>query len=366
MIIKRGRTWTYSIDLGFDGNGKRIRKWSGGHATKKIAAAKHAEAVSKHARSEYVAPIDMTVGEWLTSWLDGRMSIADTTRVGYRYEVARITKSFGPRRLQKLTPQTISGFYRELTESGLSAKTVKNCNAVFHKALKDAVRDGVLIRNPADGVELPRSERKEMEVWSADELRQFLSHTKTHRLHAAWLLLCNTGVRRSELLGLRWESVDWDNNRVAIVDTVVPVDNKPTLRIGETKSRRSRRVIALDPETIAVLRTHRLQQNEERIAAGAAYENHDLVVADELGGIVSPDWYTRTTKRLAAEAGVTPLGPHAARHSWASIALAAGTHPKVVQERLGHSSIAITLDRYSHLTEGMDRDAAELVAALIR
>ena len=302
----------------------------------------------------------------MKTWLEGRTSIADTTRVAYQHEVNRITAAFGTRKLQQVTPPAISGFYRELTESGLSAKTVKNCAGVFHKALTDSVRDGVLIRNPADKVELPRAERPENEIWTADELRRFLHHTEPHRLHAAFLLMCNSGMRRSELLGLRWASVDWDNARVAVVDTTVMVDNKPTLRIGETKSRRSRRVIALDPGTIAVLRAHRLQQNEERIAAGAAYENHDLVVADELGGIVSPDWFTRTTKRLAAEAAVPPLTPHAARHSWASIALAAGTHPKVVQERLGHSSIAITLDRYSHLTDGMDRDAAELVAALIR
>lgn len=174
-------------------------------------------------------------------------------------------------------------------------------------------------------------------------------------------------MRRSELLGVRWPNLDLDTGRLAVVDTVVPVRNRPTLRLGETKSRGSRRVIALDSKTVSILRDHRRRQNEERLRAGEAWENLGLVFTDELGGIYNPDTFTRTTKRLADEAGVPVLGPHdAARHTWATLALSSGVHPKVVQERLGHSSISITLDRYSHVIEGMDRDAAEQVAALIR
>ncbi len=110
------------------------------------------------------------------------------------------------------------------------------------KALNDAVRDGVLVRNPSDGVELPRAQRPEMKVWTADELRRFLRYTESHRLHAAFSLMCTSGMRRSELLGINWANVDWDSARVAVVDTVVPVDNKPVLRIGETKSKKSTRV----------------------------------------------------------------------------------------------------------------------------
>ena len=115
----------------------------------------------------------------------------------------------------------------------------------------------------------------------------------------------------------------------------------------------------------AVLRAHKQRQNQERITAGPAYEYQGLVFANELGGILSPDTFTRTTKRLAAEAGVPALMPHAARHSSASIALSQGVAAMVVQERLGHSSIAITLDRYSYLVDGMDRDTSEVVSALI-
>jgi integrase len=173
-------------------------------------------------------------------------------------------------------------------------------------------------------------------------------------------------MRRSEVLGVRWCNVDLENGRLAVVDTVVPVKSKPVLRLGETKSRRSRRVIALDARTVAVIREHRARQNAERLRAGEAWADLDLVFTDELGGMVNPATFTRTTKRLAIEAGVPALTPHpAARHTWATLALASGVNAKVVQERLGHATIATTLDRYSHVIEGMDRDAAETVAALI-
>jgi integrase len=126
-------------------------------------------------------------------------------------------------------------------------------------------------------------------------------------------------------------------------------------------------VIALDTHTVAVLRDHRRRQNEERLLAGSAWANLDLVFSNELGDVVNPTMFTRWTKQLAVEAGVRPLTPHsAARHTWATLALEAGVHPKVVQERLGHSTVAFTLDRYSHVVEGMDREAAETVAALLR
>jgi integrase len=175
-------------------------------------------------------------------------------------------------------------------------------------------------------------------------------------------------MRRSELLGLRWRNVDLEAGTAAITDTVVMANHRPKLRLGETKSRRSRRVIALDTATITVLREHKARQSAERLRAGEAWEDLDLVFCKEVGGVISPNMFTRWTKKLAVEAGVRPLTPHpAGRHTWATIALSSGKiHPKVVQERLGHSSISITLDRYSHLVEGMDREAAEIVAKMIK
>ena len=244
---------------------------------------------------------------------------------------------------------------------------MRNTHGTFHKALDDAVRQGVVPRNASDYAELPRAERHETTSWSASELRQFLRHVESHRLHAAFVLACSSGLRRSEVLGLRWQSVDLENGRAAIVDTVVPVNGEVVLRTGETKSRRSRRVIALDPATVAVLRAHRVRQKEERLAAGPLWTELDLCFTNEIGEPVKPDLFTRIWKRLAIEAGVPPLTPHpGARHSWATLALEAGVPIRIVQEQLGHSSIAITADVYQHVSEDLSREAVERVAELLR
>lgn len=361
-VIKRGSKWAVVIDLGRDQNGKRIRKWHSGFATKRAAESARVDLLASVAQGLYVAPSRTTLGEWLAGWLENRQNIADTTRDAYRWDLRRL-EPLAPVKLRGLTPAMIADHYATLD---VAPKTIRNTHATLHKALSDAVRQGLLARNPADHVELPRVERADTETWSADELARFLTHAADHRLYAAWVLVCSTGMRRSEVLGVRWQHIDLGAGRVAVVDTVVPVQNTPVLRLGETKSRRSRRVIALDATTVAVLREHRRRQNEERLRAGSAWADLGLAFTNELGEIVNPVWFTRTTKKLATEAGVPPLTPHrAARHTWATLALSSGVHPKVVQERLGHATIATTLDRYSHVIEGMDRDAAETVAALI-
>jgi integrase len=268
-------------------------------------------------------------------------------------------------RLRDVSTATLNSLYRGLGET-LAPATVKNTHAVVHKALKDAVRQGILARNPAEHVELPRPEPPEANTWTADELGRFLDHVAAHRLGVAWRLVCLTGMRRSEVLGVGWRSVDLEEGRLAIVDTLVPINGKPVLRTGETKNRGCRRVIALDAGTITALREHRRRQNEVRLMAGDAWAKLDLVFTNAIGDPVNPATFTRWTKQQATQAGVPPLTPHdAARHGWATLALTAGVPPKVVQERLGHSSISITMDRYSHVIEGMDRAAAEAVAALI-
>lgn len=366
-VIKRGSKWAVVVDLGRDPSGKRIRKWHSGYPTKKAAETARVDILAGLQRGEYVPPSSVTVGEWLADRLNGRQAIAETTRETYQWECKRIIDNLGSVRLKDLNPPMVAGFYRQLTISGLAAKTVKNTHGVLHRALEDAVRAGIVARNVADHQELPRAERPDTVAWTAGELTTFLAHVAGHRLYAAWAVMCSTGMRRSEVLGLRWSNVDLEEGRVAVVDTVVVVNHRPVLRLEETKSRRSRRTVALDSGTVAILREHRAAQAADRLLAGPAWEDLGMVFSDQLGRVINPVWFTRITKSLAEAAGVLPLTPHpAARHTWATLALSSGIPAKVVQERLGHASVAITLDRYSHVIEGMDRDAAEKVAALFR
>jgi integrase len=364
-VIRRGSKWAVVVDLGRDGDGNRIRKWHSGFGTKRDAETARIEILARLQHGEYVAPNKVTVGEWFADWLEGRVGLAETTLEGYERDARRVTTRIGHMRLRDVSTATLNRLYRELEQS-LAPATVKNTHAVTHKAFKDGVKQGLLAKNPAEHVELRRPDSATPQTWTASELTRFLGHVRGHRLGVAWRLMCLTGMRRSEVLGLRWSNVALDAGSVAVVDTLVPVKGKPVLRADETKTRRSRRVVGLDTATVTALKVHRRRQAKERLRAGEAWAELDLVFTNEIGDPVNPATFTRWTARLAIEAGVPRLTPHdAARHGWATLALTAGIAPKVVQERLGHSSIAMTMDRYSHVIEGMDRAAAETVAALV-
>jgi integrase len=220
--------------------------------------------------------------------------------------------------------------------------------------------------NPADAADPPRAAataRPTMNTWSANQVRAFLDYTADHRLHAAFVVLATTGMRRGECLGMRWSDLDLAASRLAIVQTVIAVNHE--VRIGSPKTARGRRTVALDPGTIAVLRRHRQQQLEERLIMGAGFTDHDLVFCRPDGGALHPERFSRTFEIEAERAGVPRIRLHDLRHTWATLALSAGEHPKVVQERLGHANVSITLDVYSHVTEGLHTDAASRVAGII-
>jgi integrase len=202
-----------------------------------------------------------------------------------------------------------------------------------------------------------------MNTWTAEQVRAYLEHTADHRLHAAFVVLATTGMRRGECLGLRWSDIDLAAGRLSIVQTVIVVNHD--VRIGSPKTARGRRTVVLDPGTVAVLRKHRQQQLAERLIMGAGFADHGLVFRRPDGGPLHPERFSRTFEIEARRAGLPKIRLHDLRHTWATLALSAGEHPKVVQERLGHANVSITLDVYSHVTEGLHTDAASRVAGII-
>jgi integrase len=228
------------------------------------------------------------------------------------------------------------------------------------------VRWGRITRNPADAADPPRAAataRPTMTTWTADQLRAFLEHTAEHRLHAAFVVLATTGMRRGECLGLRWSDLNLTAGRMSIVQTVIAVNHE--VRIGSPKTARGRRTVALDQGTVAVLRRHRQQQLAERLIMGAGFTDHGLLFCRPDGEPLHPERFSRTFMIQAAGAGLPRIRCHDLRHTWATLALSAGEHPKVVQERLAHANVSITLDVYSHVTEGLHGDAASRVAGII-
>jgi integrase len=225
------------------------------------------------------------------------------------------------------------------------------------------VRWGRLTRNPADAADAPKSDG--VQSWDAATLRQFLaaSSASGDRLHALWVLLATTGMRRGEALGLRWSDVDLDAGRLRVVQTIIQVRSKVT--IGEPKTARGRRPVALDAGTVAILREHRRRSVEERMLVGPDFEDRGLVFHYPDGSYLKPDAVSATFERRVRRAGVPALTLKGLRHTWATLALERGIHPRVVQERLGHSTIAITLGIYSHVAPTLHDEAANVVASLI-
>jgi integrase len=272
--------------------------------------------------------------------------------------------------LQRLNAAQLNSFYADLLtagrrdgKGGLSPRTVRYVHTILRKALADAVRWNVLVRNPADAATPPSPRTPEMHVWSAREARQFLEITSGDGLRALWLLALTTGMRRGELLGLKWGDVNLDSARIAVQRSLSVL--KGVAVESEPKTRRGRRSISLDTSTVAALREHRRKQAREKLLVGAGYIDGDFVFAAALGPPLHPDSITNKFQRLTSNTGLPRIRFHDLRHTHATLALAAGIHPKIISERLGHASISVTLDTYSHAVPALEEQAAEDVARLL-
>jgi integrase len=278
-------------------------------------------------------------------------------------EAAAITKHTLASLLRRIDAAARTTSARDV---GLSPRTVAYVHTILHRAFKDAVRWGRLARNPADAADPPRGARAaEVQAWAAATLRDFLGRSRDEEdgYYALWVLLATTGLRRGEALGLRWSDVDLETGRVRIVQTVIQIRGNVT--VGEPKTDRGRRAITIDEGTAAALRAHRRVTNEQRLFVGVDFNDHDLVFRLPSGDPLHPDAVSATFERQVRRYGLPRLTLHGLRHTWATLALESGVHPRVVQERLGHSTIAITLGIYSHVSPTLDSDAARTVAALM-
>jgi integrase len=231
------------------------------------------------------------------------------------------------------------------------------------KALGDAARWGLVARNVAQLADPPTPKRADMRTWTAGELRRFLEHVEGERLAALWMLAASTGMRRGEVLGLRWVDVDLDLARVAVRQTLVLAGRQVVT--SEPKTSRGRRSIALDPRTVGQLRTWRATQLEERLAWGPSYSDSGLVFTREDGTRLHPEWLSDAFAWRIRTAGLPPIRFHDLRHTHASLGLAAGVPIKVMSERLGHSTSSFTADAYQHVTPALEEQAAATVARLV-
>ncbi len=271
------------------------------------------------------------------------------------------------------TPAALNAFYADLATSGradgrggLSARTVRYIHTILRKSLKDAERWSRVARNVADLADPPSAgaaRAPEIRAWTADQLREFFAAIANDRLYAAFLLGATTGMRRGEIAGLRWSDVDLTAGRLSVRQARATVGYE--VITSEPKTARGRRVVALDRSTVAALGEHRRRQLAERIALGPDYNTDDLVFCRPDGSPLDPEHFLKRLQRLARDHGLPKTTFHGLRHTSATLALAAGIHPKVVSERLGHGDVSLTLNTYSHAVPGLQEDAAERIADLI-
>ncbi len=366
-VPKCGHRWSYVLELARADDGRRRQEMKSGFATKKDAEAALAEARVRANRGEHVAPDRQTVAAYLPTWLDG-LSRKPATMEAYRRVVERhLIPGLGRHRLQQLTPPHLKAFYRALQDDkGLSPSTVQLVHQVLSKALSDAVHDGLVVANVAAKVKAPARSTPEMQTWDRKQARGFLEHVDGERLSAMWRLFLTTGMRRGEVAALRWQDLDLDRASLAVRQTGNMLGKVWT--VGTPKGRgdataKTRR-LALDPGTVEALHRHRAGQLEERLAWGGDWRDFGLVFVRGDGSPLNPSTIGQQLTVRAKQAGLPHIRVHDLRHTYATLALEAGVHLKVVSERLGHANIGITLNLYSHVSEGMDRAAADLLARL--
>ena len=322
-------------------------------------------------------PKRIIVAELLDDWLAiARHQLAPTTLTEYeRIATARLRPHVGHHRLTELRPAHIAkmlealrqpGANRRGTEGdkGLSETTLQHTLGVLRTALAWAVRQRLISHNPADDVDRPQREHKEMRTWSAGELAGFLERAAVDRLHPLFRLAAFTGMRRSELLGLRWPDVDLEAATVSVRRTRTRVSYEMS-EAARTKTRAGTRVIDIDPTTVAVLRRWANAQKAERLAWGPGYTDSGYVFTAEDGRPVHADHVAQRFSRLVKAAGVPVIRFHDVRHTHASLLLARGTPVLDVSRRIGHASAAMTLDVYGHVIPGQGQRAAAAFADLV-
>jgi integrase len=369
-ITKRGKD-SYSIVIELEKDpltGKRKQHWESVKGNKKVAEKRLSELINQLDNGIFIKPDKTTLTEYLDKWLIdyAQVNVSPRTLEGYEHIIKRhIIPALGSITLTQLKPEHLQRYYANKLKDGrldgkgnLSQKTVRHHHVTIHDALQTAVKWGLIIRNPADAVTPPKPQRHEMNTWNEDEINKFLDAAKQTDYYAIFYLALFTGMRRSEILALRWQDIDFIYSQIYISRSLHHLRDG-SIVIRQPKTTKSNRKIAISQSVLAVLEEYREKQEGLHLLSGNPLTDDSLVFCHEDGNPLLPDTITHAWIKLVRKTGLKNIRLHDARHSHASLMLKLGIHPKVVQERLGHSSIQVTLDTYSHLAPGLQEAAAE-------
>lgn len=366
MVRKDPKTggWVGSVELGLDANGKRQRVWARGQ-TKRETQERLEEKVRKHKEGQ-AAETDDSVAVLLETWLESkRNEVRHNTFEWYEQCVRLHIRPFlGRKRVGEVTSLDIKKLELTLAKSrteggsGLAPSTVRAVHKVLAGVFASAVRWEMIQRNPVTYAGTPRVDRKERRTLSFEEAQSLLEGLRQHHYYIPVLIMLMTGMRRGEVLGLRWGDVDWERRTLTIERDLV--SSPQGLRFNPPKTPRSRRTISLPEKLMRELELYKKAQAEWKEKVGSYYQDQDLIVAQKDGRPVRPEslsaWWNRYRKSHNLD-----LRVHDFRHTHATWGLQEGINPKVMSERLGHSDIAITLGLYSHVTEAMQQPVVDFL-----
>lgn len=365
---KEYQFWEARYTAGYDpGTGKQIQRSITGKTQKEVAQ-KLKAATTAIDEGTYTAPSKLIVGQWLDIWSAEYLGgVKPSTVHSYTTTIRNHLKpNLGAIHLDAIAPHQIQSFYNQLTQKGISAKTVKNIHGILHRALQQAVLNGYIRSNPCAACILPRSTRKEIHPLNEDQIVDFLKAIRGHRFEDLFFTTVFTGMREGEICGLQWDRVNLETG-VARIDKQLQYIRKSKGRYMMVPTKNDKgRDITLAPTVIAVLRRVRYTQLENRLRYGECYENSGFVFTDELGHHLSPQNVYRAYKKVVAEIGRPDARFHDLRHTYAVAAIKSGDDIKTVQENLGHATAAFTLDIYGHVTDKMKQDSANRMEQFIR
>ena len=357
---KKNGTYWFVISAGKDENGKRRQIKRRGFLSEKEALREMRKVMQQvddnaYIKSSKIKYVDFLEGEWLES---KALKLRETTLKTYKSNIRiHIKPYFQNQEMPKITTQMIERFYGHLSRvSGLSERSIQDIHKIVKSSFKTAMKRRYISYSPAAEAEAPKVPHKEMAVWNREEASAFLKASERHDLYIAFLLALTTGMRQSEILGLRWRDVDFQKEVLHVRQTLSH-DGKKLQQ--ETKTKSSTRTISLMNQTLVDLQKQRKKVEKLRRTAGEGYKEHDLVVCTKFGTPIIPRNLLRSFYDLMKKAGVPKIRFHDLRHTVASLMLSNNVNPKVVKEIFGHSDIRVTLDTYSHVLPSVHKETAK-------
>lgn len=370
-VVKRGKDkWLIRVFLGRDKDGKTKFYNEIFHGKKKEADAYEAKKKSELVSGVALQHSNTTIDEYLDTWLkiSAKPRLRERTYYDYEQYLKRYVRPrIGKIKLSKLKSLDVQAVYTSMLEQGLSPRTVRFAHAILSSALKQAVKWQILPFNPATLADLPQSQRKEMSVLSPGEVQRFFTAARKDKWFVIFVLAIETGMRPEEYLGLQWKDIEFQKKTATIQRALVWRRKGGGWTLEDTKTPQSRRTIPLSDFVLAELKKHRKGQLEERMKLGQAYQNFDFVFATPLGTpILQSNLMRRHFKPILKKAELPEtVRMYDLRHTCATLLLAEGENPKIVSERLGHSTIVLTLDTYTHVLPSMQQGATEKLENLL-